>query len=360
MNPEANPPPARLRRCVRYLILVAIALAVAGLLWFGWSWMQRRATRSRALELARSADFDRAEPLLLESLRCRPNDLEVVEALVRRYLEEDHPRTEELLDRWVALRPNDATPLLRRMEYHARRQYYSRALADADRVLELDPDNEMVRRALPSYAFGAGDYGRAELACRETLRWNPSDRSTRRLLAQVLRTQGRTDEAVRLLEEMLRATPNDSAVLVALGHLLYETGQAKRAIPLLRKTLDDPQRWGTTRYYLAMALKQDGQEEEANQLLAQVNKRRDRDLLVSESRHFPTHVGLKVKAGRACAEVAQDAQAIELLTSAVDLDPACTEAHQLLAGLYEKQGRQDLAARHRRLARPPAGPEARR
>jgi tetratricopeptide (TPR) repeat protein len=346
-NPEAVPPRGRL---VRRLILAAFVLGVPGLLWFGWDRMQRRAIRSRGLDLAQSGQFDQAEPLLLKALRSRPNDAEVVEALARGYLQDDHARTEEFLDRWVALRPDDATPLLRRMAFHASRQEYHKALADAERVLHLQPDEETARRSLPNYAFGAGEYHKAEHACRKELRHNPSDRAVRRMLAQTLRSLERHDEAIKVLEVMLSETPNDPAVLVALGHLYSETGQPKRAIPLLRKALDDPRRWGTTRYYLALALKQDGQEEEANQILAQLNKRREADLLVAESGHFPKHVGMKVKAARACLEAGQAARAIDLLKSAIDLDPSLAEAHGLLAELYLKQGRMDLAARHRHLA----------
>ena len=115
MSQEAKPEAAAPRgRFVRRLILTTFALALAGLLWFGWDRMQRRATRSRGLDLAQSGQFDQAEPLLLKALRSRPNDAEVVEALARGYPEEDHARTEEFLDRWVALRPDDPTPLLRR------------------------------------------------------------------------------------------------------------------------------------------------------------------------------------------------------------------------------------------------------
>jgi tetratricopeptide (TPR) repeat protein len=343
----------------RRLILVAVALAVAGLLWYGWAWYQQRANRLRGLELARStAQFEQAEPLLLAALRSRPDDVEVVKALAQNYGELNHTRTGELLDRWVALRPSDPTPLLQRMEYHARQQDYPPALADAERLLQLDPNEPTARRHLAAYAFAAGQFPRAERACRDGLRRAPSDRSTRRLLANALRAQGNIDETVEILEGLLREDENDSAALVALGHLFYETGQARRAIPLLRKALDDPKRWGTSRYYLALALKQDGQEEEANKLLAQVNKLREVDLLVAESGHYPTHVGLKVKAGRACADLGQDERAIELLTSAVEMDPACAEAHRLLARLHEKHGRSELAERHRQLAQSVTGPES--
>lgn len=338
------------RRLVRWLILFALASFVALAFGYHSHRARQRDERSRGLELARAASFEQAEPFLLAAARRQPDDAEVVGALARGYAGQNHSDAQVFLDRWVALRSSDTEPLLCRMEFHARRQDHEKALADAERILEVDPSNVAGRQAVLNHALGAGKHSRAERGCREALSRDPSDRHASRQLVQALRGQGRHDEAIALLEGQLRQTPNDSGLLVALGQAYFEAGRPRQAIPVLRQALDDPKRWGTGRYYLALALKQDGQEEEANQLLAQLNKRREADILVSESNHFPEHIGLKVKAGRACIETGRDAQAMELLNQAVALDPGNTEAHGLLAKLHDKNGRPDLAATHRRLA----------
>jgi tetratricopeptide (TPR) repeat protein len=334
----------------RWLLLSAIALSIAAAFWYYSGQAQRRSDRLRGLELARTGAFDQAESFLLAAARHRPDDVEAAEALARGYAEQNHPDAETCLDRWVALRPSECEPLLQRMEFHARRQNHDKALADAERVLELDPSNVAGRQAFLSHAVGAGKHSRAERGCREALARDSSDRHAFRLLIQALRGQGRYDEAVAVLEAQLRKTPNDSGLLVALGQVYYEAGQPRQAISVLRQALDDPQRWGTSRYYLALALKQDGQEVEANQLLTQLSKRREADILVSESNHFPEHIGLKVKAARACMEIDLDSRALEFLNNVVALDPGNAEAHGLLAKLHDKHGRPNLAASHRRLA----------
>src|SRR5262249_47745765 len=163
------------------------------------------------------------------------------------------------------------------------------------------------------------------------------DMGVQRLLAQSLRSQGRAPEAVAVLEAVLARSPGDPKSQMALGYLFYEMGEPAKAIPLLSQARNDPRRRRTVDYYLALALQRAGREDEARALFAETKKVREAEILVSESNQYPGHLGMRVRAARACVDAGDDEQALTLLRSVLAADPHHTEAHRLLADVYERQ-----------------------
>jgi tetratricopeptide (TPR) repeat protein len=342
--------PARKRgwRKALWLLLVLLVLGIVGV--YAWHWISARQERSKGLELAETGRFERAAPLLRKAYQRDPEDREVVRALALGYRERNDSQVEEFLNRWVQLQPDDPEPFLQRMRYSYDRLLYDKALADAERVLELDPENLEALRKVASSAHGLGQFARCEQVCRKYTKRDPTELSIRRLLASSLRNQERLPEALEVLQQLHRQAPDDPGTLVGLGHLYDELGQPEKAIPLLRQAIHDPKRLRSARYFLALALKHAGHDEEARQFMAEANQIQNAEVLVSESSYYPGHLGLKVKAAQACVELGNYPKALELLAGVLRIDPNHANAHRLLADIYDHQGRPDLAARHRRLA----------
>src|SRR5262249_55393774 len=121
-----------------FWLLTALAL-VAGGAAFGWREFQVRRDRAEALGLAQRGHFSDSEPLLKGVLERTPNDLEVIQALARGYVAIDNrPEAETYLGRWCALEPDVARPYQARMEFWEGIEKWDRALADGQRVLELE------------------------------------------------------------------------------------------------------------------------------------------------------------------------------------------------------------------------------
>src|SRR5262245_24429678 len=223
MSQVADHPLAPSRwRYARPVVLGLVVVAMAGAGLYLWRQTRLREERIRALELARTGAFDQAEPLLRQALEAQPDDTEVVRALALGYLARDPSRAEELLDRWARLEPSRPAPFRHRRDYHSKRQTYEQALNDAERVLELDPDDSdalKVLGTLAASAHQAGQFAPAERACRRYLARAPDELRMHRLLANALSAQGQTREALELMERAHRRAPDDSAILVVLGHL---------------------------------------------------------------------------------------------------------------------------------------------
>ncbi len=318
----------------------------------GWRYLQQRRERAHALALAQQGDFAAAAPLLQHVLERSPDDLEVVEALARGHLAaRDLARAEPYLSRWCDLQPDETTPFRLRLDVYRQLTLHTKALADARRVLELEPTDFAMRTRVIGLLFSRGRFAAAEQACREALHQRPDAPNLRLLLAEIRRAQGDNPGAGAILDRLLLEQPAHAAALMARAILYFEADQPDRAIPLFRKILaEDPRRQRTARYHLSLALARAGQTEEAERLMAEVRVMQQAEALLTESNTQPTNLDLQLRAARALLDANQPAQALPLLERILTRDPTHAPAHRLLARSYERQGQAERAAHHRRLA----------
>jgi len=131
----------------------------------------------------------------------------------------------------------------------------SRALAAAERALELDPDSAGATRALATAAYLFDfDWARSERLFRRALELEPHDARSHYLLGILLGTIGRFDEAFSALERSAELEPLPLHAPAALGWILHRAGRSAEAVAQLRRVL--PLEPGTllTHWWLGEAL----------------------------------------------------------------------------------------------------------
>jgi tetratricopeptide (TPR) repeat protein len=223
------------------------------------------------------------------------------------------------------------------------------ALADGLRVLELNPQDDAVAQEVVWLHLQLGQFDEADRLCRQCLRRRPGDPWLTYLLASVAHGRGGNAEAQGLLDALLRQYPRFTRGLLLRAVLFKEAGEPDKAIPLLREVLSlDPAFRREARYELSLALARTGQSEEAQRLMAELQKDNLDKLLASE--HNPDTVGAKLHKAEACLAAHQEEEGLRLLNALLEQDPGFAPAHALLASYYERRGQSERAAEHRRRA----------
>ena len=108
------------------------------------------------------------------------------------------------------------------------------------------------------------------------------------------------------------------------------------------------------RYTLYQCLKRQGKEQEAQGCLS-IFERLDADLknidrLMRQVQKTPYNPELYHEAGVLCLRNGSEAEGIRWLHLALRYDPLHRPSHQALADYYQRTGKSDLAAQHRRSA----------
>lgn len=335
-------------------LIILLALGAAGVAIWALSGRDS-AGRETALVNARNGQFGQAEPALRAAYERNRDDVEVVEALARGYSSEDNvTHAEELLTRWVELRPGEIEPLRFRHAYYRKRRDMERSYADAKRLVELDPNNYDFRRTAMNNAFDVANFTDSEVHCRKCLQLRPGDSDLRVMLARILRSKGDNVGSATVLDQLLKEDPKNTQYLLSRGILYLETGVPEKAIPMLREVLDrDPRSQRTAGYQLSLALSQVGRHEEARKVMVEVRRRQDLEVFADTIRNQPDNLDLQVRLAKSLLSDGHDADGENMLRTVLQRDPGFRPAHQALADLYEKRGETTRAAEHRRLAGQP-------
>jgi tetratricopeptide (TPR) repeat protein len=243
------------------------------------------AERAEALRAAQQGHFREAEPILRLARERNPDDLDVVKALALGYLgTEQLAPAEAELSRWCLLRPDDAPPFKQRMDVRHRRaqaaqaaadqqRLMQEALADGRRALEIDPEDGAVAQEVVWLMTQVGQLEEADALCRRCLRRQPGDPWLTYLLAKIAHGRGAGAEARTLLDGLLRQQPQFARGLLLRAELHNEAGEPEKAIPLLRQVLSlDRSQQKEARYHLSLALARTGQTEEAERVMAELQK----------------------------------------------------------------------------------------
>ena len=134
--------------------------------------------------------------------------------------------------------------------------------------------------------------------------------------------------------------------------LYFYQDQSEKSIPLFREVLKlDPNRQRAGRYHLSLALSRVGQTEEADQLMEEVRRMQDAEVLHEDSVGQPTNLPLQMRNARAQFENNDLARTVKVLQHVLRVNANYVPAHALMADVLDKQGRFDLAAEHRRRAK---------
>jgi len=347
------------RRQARRLtgLLVGVLAVLVPAAWLVRQWAAQdtaRADRASALDAAARGRFAEAEPKLVEALERDPADREVVKAMAVGKLSADTALTDAVpyLSRWAELEPENPQPLKLRLQIWGQLKDLGRAIPDAFRLLELEPGNLEVRKTVVYLLLHSERYEEARQHCQAGKALAPGDPDWGYLTAKGYHLEGQLDKAAAAIDEVLRTNPGLPTAQLLRGTLYAEADQPDRAVPLLRSAVpattgEDRQ---AARYHLAQALARLGKKEEAAAVLAEFERQRTADRLVTDSEGQPHNITLLLKAAAAVDEVGNEEQAYRLLQQALGRAPDLPEVNLALAAFYDRHGRPDMATAHRQRA----------
>jgi predicted Zn-dependent protease len=345
----ARPSAPRWRRWAAAAALGVLALAAA----FGWRWYQGRAERDEALRLAEGHDFAAAQPRLQRLHERHPHDAAVARALALGHLRARHfDEAETYLGRWCALQPGRAEPYRLRLDLSMRQQKIEAALADAARVLELEPNDLDTRKLLAQLLLLDCRYAQAEQDALRCLRAEPNNVRLWYFLGKSYRGLGQTSRAVRWADRIVATGLDFPPGLQLRAELHLDAGEVEPAIRLLRKASASPGPEGLAMLYpLSLALERAGRHEESRQVTAEMLWRQALALW-SEDEHRDDNAGLQERVVEALLAAGKGDEAARFLQDILRRRPDAAGTHQLLAACYDQLGQPERAAEHRRQAKP--------
>jgi tetratricopeptide (TPR) repeat protein len=316
-----------------------------------------QATLEGALLQVQRGELGEAENYLKRTITPdHPDAALVLEALALGYLKTNRLASLlECTDLWLQVRAEDPQAL-------RWRGYAFEGFRDADkardcyeRAVAADPLADDARLALAQLLLERFNRGRDALPHFEQLRQRrPEDPAVLLGLARCYRWLGRPDQAEQTIDALLTQPSHRAEALAERGKLALETGRPREAERWFRESValraDDRE----ALYGLVQCLEQLGEEEEAREGAERL-KRLEADLarlstLVAAVGRSPNDPGLRCEAGRICLRYGKDADGLHWLSSALDVAPGHAPTHAALADYYERQGRSDQAAMHRRLS----------
>jgi predicted Zn-dependent protease len=349
----------RLRPAV-WVTAAALVAVLALAAWIGRPWYQDWAELREAQRLAAKGDFASALPLLLRLHTRRPQNVAVVRALALGYYEARQlTETEKFLDRWCELRPRETEPYRRRLQFRMMQQQVARAIADAEHILELEPNGQESRGTLVQLLLTDGRFEQAETEGLRCFRENPKNVDMWFQLANVYHGLGQRPggsiaraKAADLTEQVLRVAPDHLAALKLRARLHLEAGQADGAIRLLKeRVIGMPSKDGTEGLFeLSEALLRAGRDDEAKTVQHELQWRQALGLW-SKYEHRDDNPGLQARVVEAMLTAGKTDDAVHFLADILERNPqAPPGTHELLARCYVKQGQPERAAEQRRLA----------
>jgi tetratricopeptide (TPR) repeat protein len=186
----------------------------------------------------------------------------------------------EVTTRILEQHPDDVEALLLRADAHVRtRRQYAEALADADRVLELDPDNKGAMTPKVVALLGLGRIDEAAPALDELedsyrddklgLHGSPALCAARATFAK---EKGEREEAEQHFDECLKQFPSEGMVIGEAIGFFDAIGRHERSEEILRNALaSSPDTFGY-RASLVERYRASGREKEARELLVEATQ----------------------------------------------------------------------------------------
>jgi tetratricopeptide (TPR) repeat protein len=318
--------------------------------------LQEKANRDEALRIAANGGFARSEPVLLQIAQRHPDDAAVVKELVLGYLRADRfAEAEPYFEKWCQSIPNDPNPYLLRISMWVKWNRLRNAVADAQHVLMLQPDNRKLNQDLTRWLLIVGDFDEAEQECRRYLQRWPGDPWVLLVQGLVYQKEGRQREAAAIADQLVvRDIPDFYEAYQLRGILYNEANQPQEAIPWLRralavKALKELDRRDAL-FALAWALNQVGQKQEAEQIMKEARLLQEQAFLIEMASEFGPRPSASARArlGEELLNSGKSEEGLRLLAKLLEQDPNCFAAHQVLANYYDKQGKPEKAAEHRR------------
>jgi tetratricopeptide (TPR) repeat protein len=266
------------------------------------------------------------------------------------------PQALSVLEMWLGRQPDNVRALLLRGHLWGQLNVYRRAVPDYQRVLELDPEQAEARHWLSVCLVENMRWHEAQPYLEEMHRQHPADVEVSVLLARCWNHQGQQQQAQQLLQSALAERPDDHLALRSLGETFLQEQEPVRAETYLRRAIDLVPHDKTAHWFLYQSLRQQDKTAEAEEQLDRTEQLENRwkrfhEITQHDLAARPNDVGLQAELGGLMLDLGLKDAGHSWLLVAVQRDPQCRLAHEALARYYRQQGDDELAARHRRLAR---------
>jgi tetratricopeptide (TPR) repeat protein len=313
-------------------------------------------TLEAALLSVQRGQFGEAEPFLKRTVTPEHPDAPVVlEALALGYA-----RTGRLLDLleatelWLQVRPEDSQAL--RWQGYARER-----LGDSEgawpcyeRAVAADPDNDEARLLLAQMLLHLVRTQEALSHFEHLRQRRPQDPAVLLGLARCSRVLGRPDNAEQVLADLLARHPENAEALAERGKLALDADRLSEAEGWLREAVALAPDNREALFNLIHCLARLGKTEEVQTRRPQLRQletdlARVNVLLVTIARN-PNDPAPRQEVGVLCLRHGRDEEGLRWLRGALKVAPWHQPTHAALADYYERRGRPDLAAAHRRQA----------
>lgn len=313
----------------------------------------------RLLLRAQRGDLSGAERYLLALLKNNhPDSVLILEALAQGYLKTFHLRGAlHCLNEWLDHQPDRVSALLWRGQTYEYLRRYPDALPDYRKAVALDPNHTEARLRLAALLLHFHQPSEAVGHYQQLRQEQPTNPNVLLGLARCYRELGQHQEARPLLDALLAERPNDAQALCERGKLAQEAGQMAEAEAWFRQAVAQAPYERDPNYSLYRCLSQADKHTEAKKYLDRMNQI-DEDLnrlnaVSQQAMDSPHDPSLRYEAGIILLRNGQEQDGLRWLIRALHEDPRHQPTHAALADYYERIGKADLAAYHRRLSKGP-------
>jgi tetratricopeptide (TPR) repeat protein len=252
---------------------------------------------------------------------------------------EDATASIDFYKKALAIQPASPVIMERLAEIYAKSQRIRDAVAEAQEVLKLDPDNLAAHRLLARiYVRTLGDVnagevqkenlGKAVDQFNAILKIDPKDTSSALWLARLYRFENQHAEAEKILRGVLQRNPDNGPALEQLSQLLIDGGRSQEAIEILSQAA------GTSSSPDVYDLLGDAYSQNKEYAKAEDAYRHAVELDPDDPGH---HHGL----GQALLAQDKYAPALEEYKKLSELEPGTSENYLRMAQLYRRLGKFD-------------------
>jgi tetratricopeptide (TPR) repeat protein len=255
-------------------------------------------------------------------------------------------------DRLVERFPDDPNSLNVLAWVHFRFGASDEAVRYWRRCLELNPDFVDAYCSIGSAARKSGNHEEAAACFRRAWELDPGWPGHAEHLAEALVSQRRMEEAIEVLEENVEAHPESTRSFLLLGEVFGQLNEQEKAKQSYEEAIGISPALANAYYGAAGACAALGQSEKSQEYMKKFKALKGRDLKAYDDALKTQDSVFHVRWGvaEACMAASKvylvhgDAQAAEAhLRRGADVCPTHLECNELLARLYEQQGRVDEA-----------------
>jgi tetratricopeptide (TPR) repeat protein len=276
----------------------------------------------------------------------------ILEALARTYIRElrFHLANRCLAD-WLALQPDHVRALTLRAGVRELLEYREGALADYQRVVELNPDDWKGRLRLADLLLSEKKTVAALQHLEVVAKTHADSPDYRFILGKGRTLEGKIQEARDLFEKVVAVTPKNPQAHLHLGQIELQEGRPAEAERYFRNALEIDPTCGQAYYSLSVSLLQQNQNDKAQRELQNYQTfKKDMEHLKKHLDDFEKTAKPHslVEAGDLITRRGNADLGRQFLLRALEMDPANRKAHQLLFAYYTQKNQTQKAAQHRK------------